>query len=110
MIPANLRTFTASMRIFTRGTLRAFWDYKPDARPALEFWYDAIEKNRFQNPNEVIGFFKNADTVGNGRIVFNITHNKYRLVAKFEYERQLVFVRFIGTHKDYDKIEDIKNI
>lgn len=98
------------MRIFTRGTLRAFWDQKPDARPALEFWYDAVEKNRFQNPNEVISFFKNADTVGNGRIVFNVTHNKYRLVAKFEYERQLVFVRFIGTHKDYDKIEDIKNI
>lgn len=98
------------MRIFTRGTLRAFWDHKPDARPALEFWYDAVEKNRFQNPNEVISFFKNADAVGNGRIVFNITHNKYRLVAKFEYERQLVFVRSIGAHKDYDKIEDIKNI
>ena len=98
------------MRIFTRATLRDFWNKTPDARPALEFWYDTIEKTSFQNPSEVIKFLRNADTVGNGRIIFNITHNKYRLIAKFEYEKQLVFVRFIGSHSDYDKIEDIKNI
>ena len=98
------------MRIFTRATLRDFWNKTPDARPALEFWYDTIEKTSFQSPDEVIKFFKNADTVGNGRIIFNITHNKYRLIAKFEYEKQLVFVKFIGSHSDYDKIEDIKNI
>lgn len=98
------------MRIFTRSTLREFWDRSPDARPALEFWYDTIEKTNFKSPNEVIKFFKNADTVGNGRVVFNITHNKYRLIAKFEYEKQFVFVRFLGTHNEYDKIEDIKNI
>lgn len=109
-IPAKLRTFAVGMRIFTQGTLRTFWDDNPDARPALEFWHDVVEKNRFNGPNEVIAFFRNADTVGNGRIVFNITHNKYRLIAKFEYERQMVFVRFIGSHKEYDKIEDIKNI
>ncbi|WAC11717.1 type II toxin-antitoxin system HigB family toxin [Dyadobacter pollutisoli] len=98
------------MRIFTRATLREFWNRTPDARPALEFWYDAVEKKSFQNPNEVITFFKKADTVGNGRVVFNIAHNKYRLIAKFEYEKQLVFVRFIGTHRQYDQIDDIKNI
>jgi len=98
------------MRIFTRSTLRDFWDRSPDARPALEFWYDIIEKTNFKSPNEVIKFFKNADTIGNGRIVFNITHNKYRLIAKFEYDKQFVFVRFLGTHNEYDKIENIKNI
>jgi len=98
------------MRIFTRATLREFWNKTPDARAALEFWYDSVEKNNFANPNEVIDFFKNADTVGNGRLVFNIAHNKYRLIAKFEYEKHLVFVRFIGTHREYDKITDIKNI
>ncbi|MCE6988342.1 type II toxin-antitoxin system HigB family toxin [Dyadobacter sp. CY323] len=96
------------MRVFTRATLREFWNKTNDARPALEFWYDSIEKNHFQNPNEVIKFFKNADTVGNGRIVFNIARNKYRLVAKFEYEKQLVFVRFLGTHAQYDIIENSK--
>ena len=98
------------MRIFTRATLRDFWNKTPDARPALEFWYDTIEKTSFQSHSEVIKFLRNADTVDNGRIIFNITHNKYRLIAKFEYEKQLVFVRFIGSHSDYDKIEDIKNI
>jgi len=98
------------MRIFARSALRVFWEKTPDARPALEFWYDTIEKTSFKSPNDVLKFFKNADTVGNGRIVFNIAHNKYRLTAKFEYEKQLVFVRFLGTHIAYDKIEDIKNI
>jgi mRNA interferase HigB len=98
------------MRIFTRARLRDFWDKTPDARPALEFWYDTVEKTSFQNPNDVIKFFQNAGTVGNGRIVFNITHNKYRLVAKFEYQKQLVFVRFLGTHSEYDQIDNIKEI
>lgn len=64
----------------------------------------------FETPNQVINHFKGADTVGNGRIVFNISRNKYRLIAKFEYEKKLVFVRFIGTHKEYDKIENIAHI
>jgi mRNA interferase HigB len=98
------------MRIFSKGTLRKFWEEYPDARPSLEFWYDTVENAAFQSPNEVISHFKTADTVGNGRIVFNIAGNKYRLIAKFQYESQFVFVRFIGTHKEYDKIHDIANI
>ncbi|MEO6039337.1 MAG: type II toxin-antitoxin system HigB family toxin [Saprospiraceae bacterium] len=98
------------MRIFSKGTLRAFWEDYPDARAALAFWYDTVENIDFEYPQEVIAFFKNADIVGNGRIVFNIAHNKYRLVAKFQYEKQFVFIRFIGTHKEYDKIEDIENL
>lgn len=98
------------MRIFSKGTLRKFWEGYPDARASLEFWYDTVEKTNFENPNEVIGYFSKADTVGNGRIVFNIARNKYRLIVKFEYERKFAFVRFIGTHKEYDQIEDIENI
>ena len=98
------------MRIFTRGTLRKFWELYLDSKPSLEFWYDVVENKSFQNPNDVITHFKNADTVGNGRVVFNITKNKYRLIAKFEYEKQFVFVRFVGTHKEYDKIQNIENI
>lgn len=98
------------MRIFSRGTLRVFWETYPDARPSLEFWYDTVENMDFDTPNDVLNHFKNADTVGNGRIVFNIARNKYRLVAKFQYEKQFVFVRFIGSHKEYDKIEDIAHI
>ena len=98
------------MRIFTKGTLRNFWEQYPDAKASLEFWYDTIETASFRQPNEVLNHFRTADTVGNGRIVFNIAGNKYRLIAKFQYEIQFVFVRFIGTHKEYDKIENIANI
>lgn len=98
------------MRILSKATLRKFWEENPDARASLEFWYDTVENTVFNTPNDVIVHFKNADTVGNGRIIFNIARNKYRLIAKFQYERQLVFVRFIGTHKEYDKITDIENI
>ena len=97
-------------RIFSKGTLRAFWEAYPDARASLEFWYDTVDKTSFANPNQVIDFFNSADTVGNGRIVFNIARNKYRLVVKFEYERQFAFVRFIGTHKEYDQLIDIVNL
>jgi mRNA interferase HigB len=99
-----------TMRIFSKGTLRTFWEAHPDARSSLEFWYDTVENMAFKTPNEVIKHFKNADIVGNGRIVFNIAQNKYRLVAKFQYEIQFVFVRFVGTHKEYDKISNIENI
>ena len=102
--------YLCTMRIFSRGTLRTFWEEYPDAQTALEFWYDTIENSDFETPNEVISHFKNADTVGNGRIVFNIAKNKYRLIAKFQYEKKFVFVRFIGTHKEYDKIEAIESI
>ena len=98
------------MRIFSKGTLRKFWETYADSKPALEFWYDTIEESEFENPNQVIAYFNKADIVGNGRIVFNIHGNKYRLIVKFDYEKQFVFVRFIGTHKEYDKIDEIENI
>ena len=98
------------MRIFSKGTLRNFWEKYPDARSALETWHSILEEIDFKNPNEVIKFFKDADTIKNNRIVFNICKNKYRLIVKFEYQLNFAFVRFIGTHKEYDKLSDIENI
>ncbi len=98
------------MRIFSKGTLRVFWEKYPDARSALETWYSIIDNMSFQNPNEIIRYFKAADTVKNNRIVFNICKNKYRLIVKFEYQYQSAYVRFIGTHKEYDLIKNIENI
>lgn len=76
----------------------------------MKTWYAVNEEREFNSPNEVISLFKSAGIVGNGRIVFNIGHNKYRLIAKHEYRKKLVFVRFLGTHKEYDTIENIKSI
>ncbi len=92
--------------------MEAFAALYPDAAVPLKFWYDVVKSSNFHNPQEVIAVFNTADYVGNNRIVFNIARNKYRLIAKFEFHPkvQLVFVKFIGTHKEYEAISDIKNI
>lgn len=84
----------------------------PDAKVSLKFWFDVIIANNFYTVQEVIQVFNSADYVGNERIVFNIARNKYRLIAKFRFHprAQRVYIRFIGTHAEYNKIKDIKNI
>lgn len=98
------------LRIIKIKTLQYFWKKHLDAEKGLRVWYTDIESKAWESPNEIIRFFKNADTIGNNRIVFNIEHNKYRLIVLFRYKIQLGFVRFVGTHKEYDKINDIQNI
>jgi mRNA interferase HigB len=98
------------MRIITKGTLREFWEQYPDSEQELKYWYDKMKNANYSSPNEVIEDNPKTNTVGNNRIVFNICRNKYRLIALFRYKLQTVFIRFIGTHKDYDRIVAIKNI
>ena len=83
------------MRIIAKSTLRDFWETYPDAETSLRYWFEQIGKQDWQSPNEVINAFNGADTVGNGRIVFNIGGNKYRLVAAFDYEFKVCWVKFI---------------
>lgn len=98
------------MRIIIKGTLREFWEKYPDSEQELKYWYDKIKNANCVSPNEVIEDNPRTNTVGNNRIVFNICRNKYRLIALFRYKLQTVYIRFIGTHKEYDRIEDIKTI
>jgi len=100
------------MRIISKSTLKAFWEQPGyfDAEKELINWHKAITEGIWNTPNDIVAFFNGADIVGNGRIVFNICHNKYRLIVLFKYKIQIGFVRFIGTHKQYDSITDIKNI
>ena len=100
------------MRIIAKGTLKAFWEtaqYK-DAEQQLKSWYKVITEKDWKDPHDIIRYFPDADQVGNGRIVFNICRNKYLLIVAFRYDLQIGFVRFTGTHKQYDAIADIKNI
>ena len=100
------------MRIITKKRLEEFCAEHPDAAIPLKFWYDVIKSGDFYTPQEVVSVFNSADYVGNNRVVFNIARNKYRLIAKFEFhpKAQLAFIRFVGTHTEYDAIDDIKNI
>lgn len=98
------------MRVVKIKTLRDFWESEPNSKIALQLWYKKITNRRWENSNEIIENFSGADTVGNNRIVFNIRHNDYRLIVKFEYKLQMCFIRFVDTHKEYDKIKDISTI
>ena len=88
-------------RIFAKSTLREFWELHPDSEQHLKTWYDTAMSSGWRTPNEVKQTYGNASILREGRIVFNIKGNDYRLVAKFNFEKQWIFIRFIGTHKDY---------
>ena len=104
--------FDIVMRIVSKSTLKAFWEQheQSDAEKELINWHKSITEGTWKIPQDVTAYFKDADFVGNGRIVFNICHNKYRLVVLFRFKIQICYIRFIGTHKAYDSISDIKNI
>ena len=100
------------MRIIKIATLKAFWEKEPFSEQSLLSWIREIEKAEWQNHNELKKQFKNASIINQKRVVFNIHGNRYRLVTSFNYRLQIAFIIWIGTHKDYDKInvETIKYV
>ena len=93
------------MRIIALGTLRDFWQKHADAEVPLRSWYATASRADWRIPAEVKVAYRNASFVANNRIVFNIKGNDYRLIAAVHYNRGMMFIRFIGTHRDYDKID-----
>lgn len=93
------------MRVIALRTLREFWERHPDARPALEAWYSDARRATWKAPSDIKDTYRNASVVGKNRVVFNIRDNSYRLVVAVQYEHGIVFVRFVGTHRDYDRID-----
>ena len=93
------------MRIIALGTLRSFWRRHPDAEVPLRAWYALASRADWKRPADIKDAYRNASFVANNRAVFNIKGNDYRLVVAVHYNRGLVFIRFIGTHRDYDAID-----
>ncbi len=85
--------------------MKDFWNKFLDSETGLRYCYGKIESKVYKTPQEIISDFKDSDFAGNERIVFNINRNKYRLIAAFNYDYQICFVKFIGTHKMYDIID-----
>ena len=92
-------------RIFAKSTLRQFWEKYPDSEQYLKTWYDTAMSSDWKTPVDVKKSYANASILKDGRIVFNIKGNTYRLIAKINFEKQWIFIRFIGTHGEYDKID-----
>ncbi len=105
--PCNvLRSILSStMRIIAKSTLRAFWNRHPNAEEPLLAWYRETEKADWANPAQVKAQYRSASFVGENRVIFNIKGNDYRLVVKINYPYRVVYVRFVGTHAEYDKID-----
>jgi len=90
------------MRVIKRGALVRFWQRHPDAQPSLESWCAVVRHAIWKTPAELKQVYRTADMVGR-RTVFNIVGNKYRLIARVNYETQRVFVLYLLTHAEYDK-------
>jgi mRNA interferase HigB len=93
------------MRIISKRTLRAFWIRYPDAEQPLLAWYREVEKEDWEKPAQVKEKYRNASFLKDNRVVFNIKGNDYRLIVKINYPYRMVYVRFVGTHAEYDKID-----
>ena len=93
------------MRIIARRALREFWMRHPDAERPLRAWFADVKRAEWQGPADVKARYAQASLIAGNRVVFDIGGNKYRLVVAIRYESRTVFVRFIGTHGEYDKID-----
>ena len=93
------------MRIIALATLRDFWKSHSDAEIPLRSWYTLASRSDWRRPADVKAAYRNASVVANNRIVFNIKGNDYRLIAAVHYNRSMMFIRFVGTHREYDKID-----
>jgi mRNA interferase HigB len=102
LIPLWEQRIINDMRIIARGTLRAFWEQHPDAEQA---WYHNAKRAAWTSPADIKNVYATASIVGNNRVVFNIRGNHYRLVVAINYGYGIVYIRFIGTHQEYDKID-----
>ena len=101
--------YLSLMRIIAKSTLRNFWIMHQDAEQPLRAWYNEAKKAEWNSFQDIKIQFRSASIVGNDRVVFNIKGNDYRLVVLVLFRRDKAFIRFVGTHKEYDKI-DAKNI
>lgn len=92
------------MVIIKKTTLSDYALKHPNLTEALINWYHIVKKQDWKNFSDIKKTFNNADAAGNDRYVFNIKGNSYRLVTMIHFSTRTIYVRFIGTHSEYDKI------
>lgn len=93
------------MRIIALSTLREFWERYPDAETPLRAWHALASRAEWKTPADIKAAYRNASFTANNRVAFNIKGNDYRLVVAVHYDRGMMYVRFVGTHRQYDRID-----
>lgn len=93
------------MRIIARKTLKDFWDKHPDAEQPLRAWFKAAQAADWESPADVKAAYANASILRDNRVCFNVGGKKHRLIVRINYAYRVVYIRFVGTHAEYDRID-----
>lgn len=96
------------MRVIAKKILREFWTKHNDCEQQLKSWFKEVSSAEWNNSNEIKIAYPSASILNDQRIVFNIKGNNYRLIVKINYEYQMIWIRFVGTHSEYDKVDATK--
>lgn len=96
------------MRVIAKRTLREFWEKHADSEQQLKAWYNEAEQANWKTPNVIKKEYPSASIVEGNRMIFNIKGNHYRLIVRINYKHGLVWIRFIGTHAEYNKVDATK--
>ena len=93
------------MRVIARKTLKLFWEKHADAEQPLKAWFHEAKTAQWKSYADIKSDYRSADVLPGNRVVFNIRGNRYRLIVHIHYQTGIVFIRFIGTHAEYDRID-----
>ena len=93
------------MQIVAITTLQTFWEKHPDAKVSLQAWYALASRAGWKSPSDIKAAYRHASFIAYERVVFNIKGNDYRLVVLVRYGQGLMFIRFVGSHSQYNKID-----
>ena len=93
------------MNIYNKSTIVRFYTSHPDCKKALENWYHDVSTKEWKKPNDIIKDYSKARTIKNDRAIFEINGSDYRLIAEINYLKGWIFIKFIGTHAQYDKVD-----
>jgi len=93
------------MRVISRKILREFWERHPDARQPLQVWYADVKHADWKKTSDIKNIYYNASFLSSNRVIFNIKGNNYRAIVVVQYSFGIVYIRFVGTHKEYDRID-----
>lgn len=93
------------MRVIARRALRAFWEHHPESEQLLKAWFAEVQGSNWSTPQEIKRRYQHASFVSDNRVIFNLGGNKYRLVTHVNYNFRIVYIKFVGTHAEYDRID-----
>ena len=96
------------MRVISKKILREFWEKHSDSQQQLKSWFKETGDVDWRNPKDIKKEYPSASFLADNRVIFNIKGNKYRLIIKVNYDYHMVWIRFIGTHAEYDKVDATK--